>query len=63
MQPSILAELLSMAENLIQGRQIFFSNNLLVDRDQSQLNLTLKTYQTKRGLATKIHSTNFDEEY
>ena len=44
MQPSILAELLSMAENLIQGRQIFFSNNLLVDRDQSQLNLTLKTY-------------------
>lgn len=62
MQPAILAELISMSENLIQGRPIFFSSNKLEDRDQSQLNLTIKNYQTKRGLATKVHSTHFDEE-
>lgn len=51
-----------MADNLIEGRPITFSSSVLVDRDQNQLNLTLKSYQTKHGLATKIHSTNFDEE-
>lgn len=62
MQPAILAELISMAENKLQDRPIFFSTNKLEDRDQSQLNLTMKNYQTKRGLATKIHSTHLDEE-
>ena len=62
MHPSIDAELQTMAENVLKGEQFFFSNGVLADRDQNQLNLTLKTYQTKRGLATKIHSTVFDEE-
>lgn len=62
MHPSIEAELKMMADNVLKGEQFFFSNGVLADRDQNQLNLTLKTYRTKRGLATKIHSTVLDEE-
>ena len=35
---------------------------MLDKRDTNKVSLTLKTYGTKRGLATKIHSTSFDEE-
>lgn len=35
---------------------------MLSTRDCNKVSLTIKTYGTKRGLATKIHSTLFDEE-
>jgi len=62
MQPAILAELMSMANSVLQGHSFMVNDSIFGNRDQSQISLTLKTYQTKSGLATKIHSTSFDEE-
>ena len=35
---------------------------MLKERDLNQVSLTLKTYETRRGLATRIHATHFDSE-
>ena len=61
MNPKIEAELLWMADSLIAGDQMIVVENLRKTQDQNKLNLTLKTYNTRRGLATKIHKTQIDE--
>ena len=61
MNPKIEAELLSMADSLIAGDQMIVVENLRKTQDQNKLNLTLKTYNTRRGLATRIHKTQIDE--
>ena len=33
-----------------------------MNKDQNNISLTLKTYNTKRGLATRIHRTDYDIE-
>ena len=62
MNPVIKRELLNMADNFLNGRVQEFNANLLMNKDQNNISLTLKTYNTKRGLATRIHRTDIDIE-
>ena len=61
MQPEIRTQILNVANSVIDGRPFVFDLNLLLGKDQNKIALTLKTYGTRRGLATKIHATNFDQ--
>ena len=51
-----------MADQILQGKPIKFNTRLFMSQDSSTINLTLKTYKTKRGLATKIHKTSIEQE-
>ena len=63
MQPVLHSELLKLAENIVSGDpNTDFDNSIFVNNDKKSISLTLKTYHTKTGLATKIHSTAIDPE-
>ena len=53
---------MQMANNLILGRPLSFNTRLLEQRNNNYINLTLKNYNMRRGLSTRIHGTKFDEE-
>lgn len=62
MGPSVLPELLTMAEQIISGKSLKFNTKLLKEANENHINLTVKTYDSKNGLATKMHQTRIDDE-
>ena len=55
--PEVSVELLELAKSKQEGRQTTFDDMFLKAQDTNLINLTLKTYNTKKGLATRIHGT------
>ena len=56
MGSEIRQALLALAESVVRGGVPKFDEKLLEGPSQDQIDLTLKTYGVKRGLATRIHS-------
>lgn len=57
MNPRVKAELIKLADSAIKSGQPVFDSTVLLGQDQSSIDLTLKTYGVRKGLATRIHST------
>ena len=46
---------MNLASSVIEKTQPNFDFKALLEKDQDSINLTLKTYDTSKGLATRIH--------
>ena len=55
MRPELLNELLKLAQDVNNGKQINFDMSLLDTKDQDKICLTLKNYKFARGVSTQIH--------
>lgn len=62
MNAQLSQEIIALADCVTIGQDSKFDMSLLSQRDTSQFNLTLKNYEFKTGLSTKIHSTHIDPE-
>lgn len=60
--PTVQRELLMMAGQILSGESLKFNSKILKGGDVNNINLTVKTYRTKTGLATKMHSVRLDQE-
>ena len=50
-------ELLSLADGVIQNNASNFDYTIMLGQDRDHINLTVKTYNVKKGLATRLHTT------
>ena len=51
-----------MAGQTVSNKSIKFNTKLLNGENVNNIKLTIKTYRTRLGLATKIHRTSIDKE-
>jgi hypothetical protein len=52
MRPELLAELLKLAQDALNGNQIDFNMSLLNTKNQDKICLTLKNYKFAKGVST-----------
>ena len=60
--PAVQQELLTMADQIVSGKSLKFNTKLLKGSDVNNINLTVKTYGTRYGLASKFHDIRLDQE-
>ena len=62
MNADITSALLSLAAKVCDNTEAQFDEKLFMGQDQSSIDLTLKTYDKPKGLATRIHNTKVAEK-
>ena len=55
MNSEVQRELLRLANSIILNSEISFAYAMMLGQDQSSIDLTVKTYNKPKGLATRIH--------
>lgn len=56
MNDTVRSALLELAQSVLDKKEIAFKDEVLLGQDQSDIDLTLKTYNMPKGLATAIHA-------
>ena len=51
-------ELLALADGVIQNNVSNFDYTIMLGQDRDHINLTVKTYNVRNGLATRLHTTS-----
>jgi len=52
---------MDLASSVILGKETEFDYKIMLGLDQTSIDLTLKTYGVKNGLATRIHNAIIDQ--
>ena len=61
MQKQVKHALMDLADSVILGKENQFDYKIMLGLDQTSIDLTLKTYGVKNGLATRIHNAILDK--
>lgn len=62
MNPEVYGELMTLAYSTLQEQSKNFNYKMMLGQDLNWINLTLKTYNVPKGLATRIHSAHITED-
>jgi len=62
MNPTFKHELLQMGRSILDEKMLMGDLSQMQTRDSSHVSVTLKNYNMKRGLSTRIHETGFESE-
>ena len=61
MQKQVKHALMDLSDSVITGKENEFDYKIMLGLDQTSIDLTLKTYGVKNGLATRIHNAIIDK--
>lgn len=61
MGKEVYDQVMDCANSILEDKPAKVNYKAIVSQDSSKINLTLKNYHSRKGVATQLHNAQFDE--